>query len=220
MYTTSDAPELRELYTKVFEQLVRDRRVASPYIHRTVGNFENEFFPMPSMDAEHDPVMERLDNVRCAASGGAGAAGRTVIRIVMYGWVDSRGHYLSKRVTDLSRSGCDIRAILSAPGGRVVHVLQAGGVKVRSADLDLDNNDETGFDDTPYEVFTHQKYMALSGGFRGETASYVWTGSENWSNLGLRNDEVTIRIPGRSVFKQYVANFDYLWANHTRAYAG
>ena len=216
MYTTSNAAELRDLYTMVFEQLVRDRRVAEPYIHKSVGDYENEFFPMPSMTAEHDPVLERLDAVRCAATGGTGSKGRTVIRIVMYGWVDSRGLYLAQRVADLDRSGCDVRVILSAPGGRVVRTLMRGGVLVKSADLDLDHNENTGFDETPYEVFTHQKYMALSGSYRGEMGYQVWTGSENWSNLGLRNDEVTIRVPGRSTHAAYVANFDYLWADHTR----
>ena len=216
MYTTRNQPALRELYTKVFEQLVRDRRIAEPYIHRTVGDYENEFFPMPSMTSGHDPVLERLDAVRCATSGAAGSGGRTVIRIVMYGWVDSRGLYLAKRVADLARSGCDVRTILSAPGGRVVRNLIAGGAQVKSADLDLDGNPDTGFDETPYEVFTHQKYMTLSGTYRGAAGYQVWTGSENWSNLGLHNDEVTIRIPGRRVHRAYVANFDYLWAHHTR----
>jgi phosphatidylserine/phosphatidylglycerophosphate/cardiolipin synthase-like enzyme len=216
MYTTSNQPALRELYTKVFEQLVRDRRIAEPYIHRTVGDYENEFFPMPTMTSGHDPVLERLDAVRCATSGGAGSGGRTVIRIVMYGWVDSRGLYLAKRVADLARSGCDVRTILSAPGGRVVRNLIAGGVLVKSADLDLDGNPDTGFDETPYEVFTHQKYMTLSGTYRGTAGYQVWTGSENWSNLGLHNDEVTMRIPGRRVHRAYVANFDYIWAHHTR----
>ncbi len=216
LYTARNAPELRDLYTKVFEQLVRDRRVASPYIHRVVGNYENEFFPMPSMTAEDDPVLHRLDAVRCAASGGTGSRGRTVIRIVMYGWVDSRGLYLAKKVADLDRAGCDVRVILSAPGGRVVRNLIAGGVLVKSADLDLDHNENTGFDQTAFEVFTHEKYMTLSGSYRGEMGRHVWTGSENWSNLGLRNDEVTIRIPGASTHRAYVANFDYLWANWTR----
>lgn len=216
LYTTSDAPQLRELYTTLFEQLVRDRRVASPYVHKVVGDYENEFFPMPSMDQANDPVMHRLDEVRCAASGGTGINGHTMIRVVMYGWVDSRGLYLAKKMADLDRAGCDVRVILSSPGGRVVRNLIAGGVLVKTADLDLDHNKDTGFDDTPFEVFTHQKYMTLSGSFRGEMSNQVWTGSENWSNLGLRNDEVTIRIPGAATHKSYVANFDYLWKNWTK----
>ena len=216
MYTTSAAPDLRDLYTKVFEQLVRDRRVAEPYVHRTVGDYENEFFPMPSMTAADDPVMHRLDAVRCAAGGGTGSNGHTVIRIVMYGWVDSRGLYLADKVADLDRSGCDVRVILSAPGGRVVRHLMAGGVLVKSADLDLDDNEKTGFGESPYEVFTHQKYMTLSGSYRGESGHHVWTGSENWSNLGLRNDEVTIRIPDRGTHRAYVANFDYVWTHSSR----
>ena len=216
LYTTSEAPQLRELYTTVFEQLVRDRRVASPYVHKVVGDYENEFFPMPSMDQANDPVMHRLDDVRCTASGGTGVNGHTMIRVVMYGWVDSRGLYLAKEMADLDRAGCDVRVILSSPGGRVVRNLIAGGVLVKTADLDLDHDKDTGFDDTPFEVFTHQKYMTLSGSYRGQMSNQVWTGSENWSNLGLRNDEVTIRIPGSATHRAYVANFDYLWKHWTK----
>ncbi len=219
MFTATEEPALRDLYTKIFEQLVRNRRVAEPYVRRTAGVYENEFFPHNDTTAENDPVMERLNGVRCAASGGTGSHGHTVIRIVMYGWGADRGLYLAQKVADLDKSGCDVKALLSAPGRKIVGTLQRGGVLVKSADLDLDNNDATGFDDTPYEVFTHQKYMALSGSYRGDMGYQVWTGSENWSGMGMINDEVVIRIPKRSAYEKYVANFDYVWSNYSRWYA-
>lgn len=219
MFTATEEPALRDLYTKIFEQLVRNRQVAEPYVRRTAGVYENEFFPHYDTTAENDPVMERLNGVRCAASGGTGSRGHTVIRIVMYGWGADRGLYLAQKVADLDKSGCDVKALLSAPGRKIVGTLQRGGVLVKSADLDLDNNDATGFDDTPYEVFTHQKYMALSGSYRGAMGYQVWTGSENWSGMGMINDEVVIRIPKRSAYEKYVANFDYVWSNYSRWYA-
>ena len=219
MFTATEEPALRDLYTKIFEQLVRNRQVAEPYVRRTAGVYENEFFPHYDTTAENDPVMERLNGVRCAASGGTGSRGHTVIRIVMYGWGADRGLYLAQKVADLDKSGCDVKALLSAPGRKIVGTLQRGGVLVKSADLDLDNNDATGFDDTPYEVFTHQKYMALSGSYRGDMGYQVWTGSENWSGMGMINDEVVIRIPKRSAYEKYVANFDYVWSNYSRWYA-
>jgi phosphatidylserine/phosphatidylglycerophosphate/cardiolipin synthase-like enzyme len=216
MYTATEQPELRDLYTKIFEQLVRDRKLDDPYVHRTAGDYENEFFPHYDTTEANDPVMARLNGVRCTATGGTGSNGHTVIRIVMYGWGADRGLYLAKKVAELDKSGCDVRVIVSAAGRKIVGTLKRGGILVKSADLDLDKNESTGFDDTAYEVFTHQKYMALSGGWRGGMGYNVWTGSENWSGMGMINDEVVIRIPKRGAYTKYVANFDYVWAKWTR----
>lgn len=216
MYTTTGQPELRDLYTKIFEQLVRDRKLADPYVHKTVGDYENEFFPHYNTTEANDPVMARLNAVRCTATGGTGRNGHTVIRVVMYGWGADRGLYIAQKVAELDKAGCDVRVIVSAPGRKVVGTLQRGGVLVKSADLDLDRDDSTGFGETAYEVFTHQKFMALSGGFRGGMGYNVWTGSENWSGMGMINDEVTIRIAKRGTYEKYVENFDYVWANWSR----
>jgi hypothetical protein len=216
MYTTRGNPGLLELYATVFEQLARDRRVRDPYVHRTVDGFESEFGPYLGATEDDDPVMRRLNAVRCAATGGFGRNGHTVIRITMYGWVGERGLYLAEKVADLDRRGCDVKVLASAGGRRVVGTLERGGVLVKTPDLDLDDDPETGFGETPYEVFTHQKYMTLDGGFRGRMGHQVWTGSENWSGLGLMNDEVTIRIPRRRTHDQYVANFNYVWRHWSR----
>ncbi len=216
MFTVVGKPALRDLYTRVFEQLVRNRRLADPAIRETVGIFENEFGPFPGATQETDPVMQRLRAVSCSAGAGTGTNGRTVIRIVMYGWHRDRGLYLAQKVADLDRAGCDVRVIVSSGGRKVVGTLKRGGVLVRSADLDLDDDPDTGFGGTAFEVFTHQKYMLLSGGFRGSSGHHVWTGSENWSGLGLMNDEVTIRIPRRSAYQRYLANFDHIWTTWSR----
>ncbi len=216
MYTATGVPGLRDLYTKIFEQLVRDVRLADPYVRKTVGIYENEFFPVYGATADTDPVMHRLDDVRCVAGPGTGVGGRTVLRIVMYGWRAERGLYLADKVAALSRQGCDVRVLVSSGGRQVVGTLKRGGVLVKSADLDLDDNDETGFGGTAFEIFTHEKYMLLSGGFRGDSSHQVWTGSENWSGRGLMNDEVTIRIPGRSTYNAYLANFDLIWRSWSR----
>ena len=217
MYTATGQPALRDLYTKIFEQLVRDRKLADPYVHRMAGIYENEFAPHYDTTEATDPVMARLNAVRCTATGGTGSNGHTVIRIVMYGWRAERGLYIAEKVAALDKAGCDVRVLVSSPGRKIVGTLRRGGVLIRSADLDLDDNADTGFGGTPYEVFTHQKYMALSGGFRSGMGHHVWTGSENWSGMGTINDEVTIRIPSRGTYTKYVTNFDYVWANYSRS---
>jgi phosphatidylserine/phosphatidylglycerophosphate/cardiolipin synthase-like enzyme len=95
----------------------------------------------------------------------------------------------------------------------VKRVLRAGDVALRSADLDTDDDDQTGFGETPWEHFTHEKWMALDGTWGGAPYRGVWTGSENWSNKSLHNDEVTLQIPRAGAHRAYARHFDALWDN-------
>ena len=217
MFTIVNNFAVRDLYTTIFEQLVRDIRVGKPYLNATAGGFETHFYPHPNTTAGNDPEMRRLKQVHCTATGGTGRNGHTIVRIVMYGWNQARGLYLADEVADLDRAGCDVRVLLSDGGARVYRHLKAGGVRVKSADLDLNDNPNDGFEESGYELFTHEKYMLLSGGYGNSSSTYqVWTGSENWSSLAMINDEVTIRIPRESAYTGYLANFDYIWKNWSR----
>jgi phosphatidylserine/phosphatidylglycerophosphate/cardiolipin synthase-like enzyme len=54
--------------------------------------------------------------------------------------------------------------------------------------------------------------MVLSGRIGRRTdANYVWTGSHNWSDRSLRNDELILRIAGRDLVADYLANFHRIW---------
>ena len=87
---------------------------------------------------------------------------------------------------------------------------------MRSADLDTDHNIQTGFDDTPWEHFTHEKWMSLNGVYAAAPMRVVWTGSENWSDKSEVNDEVTITIPRAGAHEAYARHFESLWRHNTR----
>ena len=54
--------------------------------------------------------------------------------------------------------------------------------------------------------------MLVSGHFAGRRdATYVWTGSHNWSDRSLRNDEVTLRVDSRRAVAAYRRNFARIW---------
>ena len=60
---------------------------------------------------------------------------------------------------------------------------------------------------------THQKLMFVSGHFAGDrAASYAWTGSHNWTDRSLRNDEVTLRVAGARQVEAYRRGFLRVWA--------
>lgn len=209
LFTQANRRGMFRDYSKIHAELAQDRRVRNPYWKVTNGDLVTEFGSVVAR-GPRDPVANRLRQVSCA--------GGTTIRIVMYAWVGARGLYLARRVADLSRRGCTVRAILSGASRDVKQALFNGSVSMRSADMDLDGNVYTGFGDTAWERFTHEKWMALDGTWAGNHQKVVWTGSDNWSGLSLLNDEVTIKIPRASVHDAYRDHFEFLWNYRTRSF--
>jgi phosphatidylserine/phosphatidylglycerophosphate/cardiolipin synthase-like enzyme len=108
-------------------------------------------------------------------------------------------------VASLRRNGCNIRVIVSRSGGHVVRTLKAAGIPVKSASFDRNHNGSI-------DLYTHTKYMLLSGRYRGGSSWNVWTGSANWAARSFNNDEATVRIPRRSTYLRYSGHFARLWA--------
>ncbi|MGI8901601.1 MAG: phospholipase D-like domain-containing protein [Nocardioides sp.] len=209
LFTQANRRGMFRDYSKIHAELAQDRRVRNPYWKVTNGDLVTEFGSVVAR-GPRDPVANRLGQVSCA--------GGTTIRIVMYAWVGARGLYLARRIADLRRRGCAVRAILSGASRDVKQALANGGVSMRSADMDLDYNTSTGFGDTAWDRFTHEKWMALDGTWAGRRQKVVWTGSDNWSGLSLLNDEVTIKIPRASVYGAYRDHFEFLWSYRTRSF--
>lgn len=209
LFTQSNRSGMFHDYSIIHRQLAEDRRVKRVYRKFTNGDIVSEFGAVVAR-GKKDPVVRRLNKVSCA--------GGTQIRVIMYAWVGDRGKYIAKRMAELRRKGCDIRAILSQPSQGVKQTLKGAGIPIRSADMDLDDNPDTGFGETRWERFTHEKWMIINGTWNGQPQKIVWTGSENWSGLSFLNDEVTLKIPRGDIWAQYNAHFDFVWNNHTRAY--
>ena len=209
LYSTKNRKALHGFLRDVFDQMKRDRAVAHPFIHKAVGDFDLNVYPRYDTTKSDDPVMKRLNRVRCkGVTNGSGINGRTMIRVNMYGWNGTRGVYLARKVADLSRNGCNVAVLQSAGGGKVVRILKAGGVKVKSPSYDRNNNGEI-------DVFTHAKYMILGGRWSGGQGWHVWTGSQNWSDRSLNGDELTVHIPRRGAFWDYRRNFDHIWKHRS-----
>lgn len=214
LFTMNNKPTLYQAYSTIHTQLAQDVPVAEPHVVVVDGNIVSEFGAIvPRIQKENDPIWLRLNQVDCRALPGYGRNGHTVIRVMMYAWVGARGQYLAQKAAQLDRSGCEVRAILSGAGTVVKRILRRGGVAMRSADLDTDKDKETGFDDTPWEHFTHEKWMTLNGTYAGVPMRVVWTGSENWSDKSEVNDEVTIMIPRQKAHEDYARHFETLWSS-------
>lgn len=216
MFTLYAGPRMWADYSRIIAELAEDRPATPRYLKLQHGSFTTEFGALESASRSQDPIGRRLDRVRCRALDGTGIDGRTVIRISMYSWVGDRGRFLARKVAGLRDKGCVVRAILSQPAKGVKRILRSNGVPMRTADLDTDEDPETGFGETRWEHFTHEKWMALNGTWAGEGRRIVWTGSENWSNKSLQNDEVTLGIDRAGAHNAYARHFDALWTNPER----
>jgi len=122
----------------------------------------------------------------------------------MHAWNGDRGVRLARRVVRLAGSGCNVKVLLGVGVGRqVAAILRRGHVAYRGAD--------------PHRPATHQKLMIVSGHYgRRTNASYVWTGSHNWTDRSLRNDEVTLRIAGARQVAAYLDDFHRIWHSLAR----
>jgi phosphatidylserine/phosphatidylglycerophosphate/cardiolipin synthase-like enzyme len=219
LVTFTGSQQLYDDYGRVFDELAADSHVATPELRVAHGDVTTSVAAGPSATPGADAVAERLAGVSCDALPGTGEAGRTVVRISMYGWRGQRGLDLAWRVARLSRAGCRVHALVSAAGPDVVETLVRAGVRIRSASLDVDGNVATGFEDSGWEHFVHEKWMSVDGTWGGSATRAVWTGSENWSDVSLRNDELVVMIPRPRIHDAYVAHFDTIWSRHSRKLA-
>ena len=238
LYTMNNERVLYDTFVKVFNQLKRDRAVSPRWVYFHDGTIDGQFYktadgarttagsrvstrtftasklPGPS----DDPVLNRLKKIRCSAVAGAGINGHTVIRITMYGWNGTRGKWLANQVADLKRRGCDVRAILGVPGGGIVKILRGAQIPVKSADYKYIN---TGTETDPVWVvdfYSHLKILAVNGNMAGKPVHSVWTGSENWSPMSFRNDEVILRVDSAPNYRKYAAWFTYMWNHGTHKF--
>ncbi len=228
LYTMNNEGPLYNTFLRIFKQLKYDRAVSPRWVTFHDGNIGGQFYKTETAarartvssravsklpGPQRDPVLKRLKKIRCTAVKGAGVHGHTVIRITMYGWNHARGRWLANQVGDLKRRGCDVKAILGVPGGGVQSVLRSAHVPLKSSDYNYIN---TGTLDDPEWVvnfYSHLKVLAVNGNMGGKPVHSVWTGSENWSPMSFRNDELILRIDSTRNYRKYAGWFDFMW-NH------
>lgn len=200
LYMASDR-EAHDQLADVFRRLVDDKPQSRLRLRETRTGFETDVAPYRVSSRSDDPIESRLARVHCKGTSlVSGEDGRTVIRIAMHAWNGDRGIVLARQVARLHDRGCDVKVLYGVGMGRVVAtILRDAGVPIR---------DSAGAEGRR----VHHKVMVLSGVLgRQKDANYVWTGSHNWSDRSLRNDEIMFRISGRNLVQAYLANFREIW---------
>ncbi len=195
-------------FRSVFEEMVPDRRLAHPLRQFRAGPYDTTFYPDPTATAADDPTMADLRSIRCnGATGGAGIDGHTLVLINIHAWHSARGAYIADQVRRLYARGCYVRILYSFMSHGVYKQLTAntGPRMMARRTIFPQRNGIVA------ALYSHMKSVAVSGVVGADTSAWVvWTGSNNFTNLGLHDDEVTIRIPFRSAFAAYRGHFDYI----------
>ena len=114
------------------------------------------------------------------------------------------GHFtwgpIAQRLWNLDDQGCDVQVFFSHVGKTVVKdLLKTGG---RNGGPEARYLPEDGH---PYE---HSKYLLIDGGYQGTRQKVVFTGSNNYTDLGFHgHDEAMITVADAHLEGRYVTNF-------------
>lgn len=210
MLSRPNDPALMAGMDELWQEMRRDRRTKTPYFVRQAGEFLVQATPFPNPTIKTDPEMAILNQIDCRTppAAGFGLNGRTMVRVSMHSWADARGVYLANKMRELYAAGCDVQVMYGMAGVAVRKALATrtprGFLPVHVDGYDTDYDGEI-------DLYSHQKYLAVSGTYEGNPANGgVWTGSSNWNFGGLRGDELIIRLPHRYT-GQWIDNFEYIW---------
>ena len=208
LLTVPDNPTLYEQYRSIFQEMKQDRRVANPLRVFQAGRFETVFFPQPHTSASHDYAMDILRSIHCrGANGGAGSGGRTVVEINMHAWTGTRGLYLARKVHRMWADGCIVRVLY----GFMWHSTFTALTHDTGPRMDVRRTIFPRPGTRVAAIYTHMKVVAVSGHVGNDPSAWVvWNGSDNFTNLGPRDDEVTMRTLGRTLFERHVAHNAYI----------
>jgi len=188
---------LYQAYDGYFKDLAAERKNLDYY--RVVntgaagGSVRVHFFPKAGTA---DPIVEYLDKVSCEG-------GRTTVRVGMSEW-DTYRIAIPAKLRDLAAQGCTVKVVYGIMDDEVKQVL------LSEPRVELRTLGTGGA--LPGRV--HSKYLLVEGSYDGERdAHWVFTGSHNYNLTSLRrNDEALLRLNNKTVYRQYVANFDTMRA--------
>ncbi len=219
LFTVVNNHRLYVGFRDTFTQMRTSQPAKTPYkiVTTPAGKFQARFYPRPGDGTRKtDPVYEDLTRVRCnGVRTGTGINGHTVVRVSMFYWTGLRGEVLARKLLALDNAGCIVKVIYGAPSPRVSAILRHrgknDGIDVRDSRYDYNR-------DGAVDERVHTKYMMVSGIFgSNRSASFVWTGSANWTKPSLRrSDEVTLRIRSKGTHNHYLTNFRDAYRNGSR----
>ncbi|MFI2708038.1 phospholipase D-like domain-containing protein, partial [Nocardioides sp. CER28] len=230
-YAVANDKKLFDTWNVMFNQMAHQKRTGARRLsyttttggynytfQRSLASQNNEVATSETSTSRYvasaDPAWKRIQQVSCAAPRGFGIGGHTVIRIAMYGMFKNRGEALAKALVRKKKQGCDVKIIMSVPGGHTYKIMQRAGIPLRSGDWEFaerNADEEDGISGWGPRFYSHLKFMAINGRYAGHATRTVWTGSENWDTLSFANEEVVLTINDASVYRSYIDKWNGMW---------
>ena len=126
----------------------------------------------------------------------------------MYAWFDDRGNYLAREVRRKWNAGCSVKVVYSVLNTKVKRILYDPSGRGRIPMRRVVRTNELTREVVDYN---HSKYVAMSGTYRQRGRRFVWSGSMNFTGLGLYCDDLVFRLHGQRVVRAYFQNFHRVW---------
>lgn len=213
LYTTAGRTKMYQFYVDVFNQMWQDKPVKNPYVTGTFGNIEVAFFPFRGKFATEDPVLGRLQQVKCtgATKKYGNSRGRTIVRAAPDVLRGKRGMAIAQQLKTLYNQGCDVRLVYTVMGKDVFHYLKArtgrGPLPIRHLVQDINGDGE-------FDNYFHLKALTVNGSYgKSTTTRFVLQGSSNWSDYAAASDE-NIEIITASIPTLKYQKFITYWFDH------
>lgn len=193
MYQYVERRDVSSKYNKVFDISKKLDPDSQNYFEFSFngGKAGAQFLPVDdeTPEADDDPVLRRINTLPANAR----------VQIATYAMGGARGGWLASSLIARKEDGMRIRMLVGPPASdQMVQRLRSNGIKVVDA-FDAGCGSVAG-DSCNY---IHLKLMTATYTRNDVTQHRVWTGSDNWSDVGLGNDEVAHKINGKAAWKQY-----------------
>ena len=209
MFQYADRKDVYDAYNDVFALQAAGDDMGSPYRTWTAddGVARANFFPVndETPTSADDPVLTRLQNLP--------DNGNTTIVVANYSTHDARGTWLVNELIAKKRAGATVRFISGPPTSDALEdKMRAAGIPVtRAFDPDCASPDTHVAGTCNY---IHLKGMVAKYWEDGQWNYRSYTGSDNWSDDALNNDDVTQRIGGEGTYDDYLAFFRTIEARY------
>ncbi|WP_205474262.1 phospholipase D-like domain-containing protein [Nocardioides sp. SYSU D00038] len=210
LYQYAGRKDVYTVFNDVFRLQKADRDLAQPYVDRVYngGNGRSQFFPLApdQRTAAYDPVLARINEI----PRGPG----TDIQVASYAVHGPRGRWLTDALVAHKAAGSKVRVLVGQPAGEdVIARLKGARIPVQRAYDPGCPNDP----DASTCNYIHLKLMTATWVGAAGRQHAVWTGSDNWADKALGNDEVNQQIGGQEAWSQYVRFLAKVRAHYKRA---
>ncbi|HYF74496.1 MAG TPA: phospholipase D-like domain-containing protein [Nocardioides sp.] len=200
MFQYVERKDVFDDYNSVFELQKRDRNMTSPFRQFTPPGEKHGmwFFPVntEAPTSADDPVYSEILSIPAGD-----ATHPTTIRVATYAAHGSRADWLASALVSRHQAGARVRVLTGPPASVAFeNRLRSAGIPVVHA---FDSETCPVEKDDPDCDYIHLKLMTAKYWDGSSWAYRVWTGSDNWTNPSLNNDEVVQRIGGPAAYRQY-----------------